>query len=180
MTLTVEDGTGLSNADAYQGIADIQTYAVSRMLSFDITDVPKAEGAARRAAVFLDSSYRTRLPGQRVKGRAQSREWPRKNAYDAAGQAIASDEVPAEWLDANAEVAIRELASPGALSPDVVTGKIKKSVTVVGAVSVTYADDADLVGSQRPTLTLVDDLLSGLLSTALETGRAGVFFLGRA
>ncbi len=88
--------------------------------------------------------------------------------------------MPAEWLDANSEIAIRELASPGSLSPDVTTGRIKKSVSVSGAVSVTYADDTDLVGSQRPVVTLVDDLLSGLLSAGLESGRSSVQFLSRA
>lgn len=180
MALTIEDGTGVAGADAYWSIAQIKTYAESRGLQFDDTDVDPAEAAARRAATWLDATYRRRLPGQRVKGRAQGLEWPRKYAYDVDNEAISDTEVPPEWLRAYGEASIRELAQPGVLSPDVVVGRIEKSVSVAGAVSVTFADDGDLVGSQRPIVTLIDDILSGLLGDSTETGRTVVKFLNRA
>lgn len=180
MALIVEDGSGIEDADAYQAISDIQDYAAARGLTFVITDVAAAEAAARRAATWLDATYRTRLPGARVRGRAQGLEWPRKYAFDTSNEVIADDEVPPEWLRANSEAAIRELASPGALSPDVIVGRIEKSVSVSGAVSVTYAGEADYVGSQRPIVTLIDDILSGLLGSGNQTGRSIVKFLNRA
>src|SRR5262245_30981737 len=143
MPLTVEDGTGYPDADAYQEIFDIADYATKHGLTFPTDDMDAAEASARRAAIWLDAHYRTRLPGTRTHGRAQALEWPRKNAADIEGNLIADNEIPVEWLAANSEVACRELASPGILSPDVTLGRVKKSVSVSGAVSVTYADNAD-------------------------------------
>lgn len=181
MALIVEDGTGIANAESYLPVADIETYAVARGLVFSATaSVPLAEAAARRAATWLDAAYRDRLPGSRVKGRAQGLEWPRKDALDGYGEALPDDEIPREWLAAFCEAAVRELSKPGVLSPDVVKGRIKKSVSVSGAVSVTYVDDGDIVGSQRPILTLVDDILSGLLGKPVGSGRSSVKFLMRA
>lgn len=180
MALTVETGAGVAGADSYLLTADIQSYATKRGLSFPTTDAAAAESAARRAATWLDATYRARLPGSRVKGRSQGLEWPRKDAYDAAGEALAETEVPSEWLAAFCEAAIRELATPGVLSPDVVVGRVEKSVSVSGAISVTYADEGGVVRSQRPILTLVDDILSGLLSSSTLSGRASVRFLSRA
>jgi hypothetical protein len=88
-----------------------------------------------------------------------------------------------EWLAANSEVAALELATPGFLSPTVTMSRIKKSVSVSGAVSVEYAVGegvSDLVLGERPIVTRVDDLLSGLITTTLASGRTLVQFLKRA
>lgn len=180
MALTVEDGTGVPEADSYLEIADIAAYATKRGLSFSTADAPAAEAAARRAATWLDATYRDRLPGVRLAGRGQGLEWPRKAAVDSYGTELPSDEVPSEWIYAFCEVAVRELAQPGSLSPDVVIGRVKKSVSISGAVSVTYADEGGVVSSQRPVLTLVDDILGGLLGKPLGSGRSSVKFLRRS
>jgi len=180
MPLIVEDGTGKAGANAYQSAAEVAAYAADHALPWAPTSDAAGEAALRNAATWMDATFRTRLPGARLKGRAQGLEWPRRDATDASGEELPSDEVPAEWLSACAEVATRLLLRPGSLSPDVVVGKVKRSVSVSGAVSVTYADDGDIVGSQRPVLTMVEDLLSGLLGDNLQTGRSVVKFLRRA
>lgn len=165
MALVVETGEGLANAESYASIADIAAYATARGLTFAITggtNEADAEAAARRATVWLDASFRARFPGRKANGRGQALEWPRIDACDASGEAIASDEVPAEIINALCEAAIREKAIPGGLSPDVTPGQIAKREKVEGAVEIEYfgtgkADD------QRPVATVIGDILGSLL-----------------
>jgi hypothetical protein len=165
MALELEDGTGKANAETYAAIAVINDYAVKRGLLFNVTGDPAivlAEAAARRATAWLDGEYRSRFPGRKRNGRAQALEWPRSDAVDSSGDEIADDELPAEIVAATCEAAIRELAVPGSLSPDVTPGKIKTRVRVEGAVDVTYAEGG--VYGQAPTLLAVEGIIEPLLS----------------
>lgn len=118
------------------------------------------EAALLRASVWVDGSYGAKFSGVRSDGRDQSREWPRTNATDAAGNAIPTDEVPVEVLNATYEAAMRELTTPGSLSPDYTPSQGVKQETV-GPISVTYRDGT---GSQvRPVATVVDDIMRSLV-----------------
>lgn len=118
------------------------------------------EAALLRASVWLDGTYGAKFTGIRTDGRDQSREWPRTNATDAAGNAIDTDEVPVEVLNATYEAAMRELTTPGSLSPDYTPSQGVKSETV-GPISVTYRDGT---GSQaQPVVTVIDDIMRSLI-----------------
>jgi hypothetical protein len=80
MTLIVEDGTGLSNSESYVSVVDCISYCTRQGLTFDIS-LNDPEAALRRAAQFLDYTFRMRFPGTRAKRRAQALEWPRIGAY---------------------------------------------------------------------------------------------------
>ncbi|WP_336802469.1 DnaT-like ssDNA-binding protein [Kaistia sp. MMO-174] len=127
-----------------------------------VTDTQRT-AALFRASAALDGRYSARYPGRKAGGRAQDLGWPRIDAVDAEGDAIAPYEVPIEILQAAYEMALAELVSPGSLSPSVTPGKVKVRARVEGAVDVTYAGGGS-VSSQRPTLTVVDDILSSLLA----------------
>lgn len=167
MALIVETGAGSATAETYAALATINAYATKRGLTFAITgdDQVLAEGAARRSFTWLNGTYRSRFTGRRTNGRAQAGEFPRIDCHDnqCPPEYLATDEIPQEIIDAQCEAAIREKASPGALSPDVVVGKIKKSVAVSGAVSVEYAVGTGGVQDQRPVATVIDDILASLL-----------------
>ncbi len=115
-----------------------------------------------RASEWLDGVYRTRWPGQRAAGRAQALDWPRFNARDVEGQEIGGAETPDEVENATYAAALRELAKPGSLSPDVVAGTAKV-LTSAGKLTWTplrtFASAADMT----PTLTEVERLLSSLI-----------------
>lgn len=165
MALDVEDGTGKETAESYCSIDTIAAYATARGLTFAIsggTNAADAEAAARRATTWLDATFRARFPGRKANGRSQALEWPRVDACDASGEAIASDEVPNEIVSALCEAAIREKASPGSLSPDVTPGKVKKSAKV-GDIAVEYAVGSGTVSEQRPVATVINDILGSLL-----------------
>jgi hypothetical protein len=168
VTLIVEAGAGVAGAESYNTIAAIAAYAVAHGLTFEITggtNEAAAEGAARRAATWLDAQYRDRTPGRRTKGRSQGLEWPRCGAYDLQEppELFAITAIPSEILAAHCEAAIREKAAPGALSPDVTTGKIKKRVKVEGAIETEYAILSPTATSQRPIVTVIDDIMGSLI-----------------
>lgn len=168
MSLSVETGTGASDSESYNSLAEISAYAVARGLTFAIAgaDVAPAEAAARRATTWLDATYAAKYPGYRVNGRSQALEWPRAEAYDGSvvPQLIGSTEIPREIKSAHCEAAIFEKAKPGGLSPAVTMGKVKKAQSI-GPISTDYANTASL-DDQRPVLTVVGDILRRLLPAA--------------
>lgn len=167
MALIVEDGSGLANAESYVSVAAAAAYAEARGLTFPDSPDEPAEQALRRATTWLDGRYRGSFPGTRTNRREQALEWPRINAYDRAcpPNYIDKNEIPVEIVNATIEAAIRELAEPGALSPDVVAGQIEKRIKVEG-IEIEYALGSGGVADQRPVSTVIDDILSSLLSIA--------------
>lgn len=166
MALEVEDGTGKSNADTYASLDTAAAYATAHGLTFAVSGVDEvpAEAALRRAAKWLDAYVLPRLNGTyRTHQRDQALAWPRAGVVDREGNGIGIDEVPVEIVDACCEAAIFEKSTPGGLSPSVTPGKIKRRVEVSGAVSVDYHIAGGSVEAQRPLLTIVDDILAGLL-----------------
>lgn len=156
MALVVEDGTGLTNADAYISLADVDTYHTNRgHTRWTGTNAVK-ETCIRRATDYVDKRFGTRFRGYR-KDSDQSLEWPRTQAYDRAGRTVLL--VPVNLQRAVAEYALRALLL-GELAPDaplpvpeqnqdvsstpsteVVTGEIKSKTERVGPIeeSTTYA-----------------------------------------
>lgn len=161
--LVVETGTGASESESYASVSDAASYATAHGLTFPASPEAPAEQALRRATTFIDATYRASFPGARTNGRSQALQWPRVDAYDREGEEIASDEIPAEIISATIEAAVREMAAPGSLSPDVTPGKVKKSAKV-GDIAVEYAVMSGTAMEQRPVATVIDDILSGLLS----------------
>lgn len=163
MTLVVETGSGSASSESYAAVADCAAYATKFGKTFPASPVDAAEAALRRGTARLDGKYHSRFPGCRTNGRDQGLEWPRVGACDAEGYAIASDEIPQEIIDACCELAIIELADPGSLSPTVTPGQIEKRIKV-DTIEVEYAATSTSVYDQRPVPTVVDDILSSLLT----------------
>ena len=176
MTLIVETGEGLSTAESYVSVVDAGAYAAARGLAFNVTGAPAialAEQALRRATSWLDATYGSRFTGYRV-AEDQALVFPLSGLVDRQGYAVASDAVPRQIIYATIEAAVRELATPGSLSPDVVPGKVKKRVRVEGAVEVEYAVGSGGASSQVPVIGIINGILAPLLGTATSpyVGRA--------
>ncbi len=164
--MTLITDVGAANADSYVSLADAESYHTSRSAGQWTGDDAAKEAALRRATAWIDGRFRSRFPGSRSNGRGQSLEWPRKNAYDVAGDLVGDTEVPQEIVSAVCEAALRELMNAGSLSPDVVPSD-SKVLTGVGKLSWTPTG-AKGAEAQRPVLHVVDDILSGLI--APQTG----------
>lgn len=156
----------LEGADAYHQARGNTAWAIGP------DDARKA--ALVRATDYIDGRYRVMMatgrwvsmfPGVRTAGRGQANEWPRTGARDNDGNALPVDQVPVEVERATYEAALRELASPGSLSPDFVASEAVTKEKV-GPIEVTYAEAA--TGDQppnRPAIPLIDGILGPLLRT---------------
>lgn len=162
---------GAQDADSYATIEEIAVYAQKKGLSFPISPSEPAEQAARRATTWLDATYRSRFPGAATDV-WQALEFPRAGVI-YRGQPLDEDTIPRQIIEATCEAAIREMAEPGSLAPDLERGGAVKRLKA-GSVEVEYTDGADLT----TTFTTIDGLLSGLLLPA--KGKTATSFVGRA
>ena len=144
MALVVENGTGLPNADSYVAVADVSAYLASFKTSAEQTAWSSAttdskERACRLAAVYLDGTYGGVLPGVRLK-QGQTRLWPREEAYDLEGYKLEDYTVPASWLDANKEIALRFVQGDNPLADVTESAVVASETSSVGPIStsVTY------------------------------------------
>lgn len=116
MALIVEDGTGLSTAEAYCSVADADTYHINRANAlWTGTDAAK-EAALRKATEYLDGTFKMRWKGCRVLS-TQALDWPRIGVYNESGFYIPSESLPTSLVHATAELALRALT--GTLDADI-------------------------------------------------------------
>lgn len=123
-----------------------------------------------RASVWVDATFRAQFAGWKTGRRAQAREWPRSGAEHLDCNPIPADEVPIEILHATYEAALRELGAPGGLSPDYVAAEriVREKI---GPIDTSFADGTLSAADLRPVVTLIDDILAGLI------GRRGAVVL---
>ena len=140
MALTVEDGTVVSGAEAYDTIANVSTYAGNiGDATWDAlaTDALREE-AARRATRYMEAKWRLRWKGNKTV-ETQVLSWPRYNVTDEDGFVVDSDIVPQGVKEAFAEACILTGASTD-LEPDI--AKLTKRVQA-GSVEVEYFPGAN-------------------------------------
>jgi len=176
MALTTETGAGLANAESYLSVADFKAYRLAHHAVTEPTTDEAIEQALRRATRYIDGKYRDRFTGWRTTAITQALEWPRDGVviigvsagwgvhYSAyygypGGVILGNTVIPQQLKDATAEAALRELASPGSLTPDQIPSK-RVLRQAVGPISTEYANTTDT----RPVVTLIDELLAPLLS----------------
>lgn len=163
MALTVEDGTGLANADAYISTADADTHFSDRGFTLWATmSTNEKEQAIRRATDYMGQVFRLRWAGNRV-STTQALDWPRAwvprtdYGYTSGGQAISSsdfyypaDAVPAEVVRACADLAYK--AAGGELTPTLTRRTVREKVDVI---EVEY----DRAAPQWPVYKAIEDTL---------------------
>jgi hypothetical protein len=77
--------------------------------------------------------------------------------------------------NATYEAALRELDSPGSLTPDVTLTSQVKRAKVEGAVEVEYVE-ASGVEASRPTVTIIDGILSPIIGGSRTSNLSGVSY----
>lgn len=165
MSLTVEDGTGKTDAEAYASVSFSDTYH-SNMgnSSWSALTTAQKEEALRRGAQYLDICYSGRWSGVRT-SRQQALSWPRAYASDDEGYTIDSNQIPSKVQQANAEAA---LASVSETLLPAVDGTISHQREKVGELE----SETSYVGGKpvvkvRP---LIHYLVRGFLNNSLGTG----------
>jgi hypothetical protein len=166
MALIVEDGSGVTGADAFVSVADFKAYCDDRGTSYGTDEA--IEQAIRRATDYVS---RLNWTGWRVNARDQALSWPRSGVTDAEGYAIANNELPIEVADATCEVAIYELSNPRAMSPSFVASQAVKSEQV-GEIKVEYIGAGASAQGERPVILALSEILDGMLSGGGSEGSA--------
>lgn len=176
MSLVVEDGTGLSTADAYDSLANVDAYHAKRgRTDWAALSSTLREQAIVRATDYIDARFARRFRGERVLD-GQALAWPRYLAYDNDGFLLTgSNAVPRQIKRAVAEYALIS-ARRGELAPlppaptgtqAVATGTVtaatgasgvivkKNSIVDVIDTSTTYADPSNLPQNRQSGSSLV-------------------------
>ena len=164
LTLIVEDGTGLADADALVSLSVFQTYCAAKGYALAGFDAETAqEPAIRRGTTYISNAFA--WPGERTTGRVQSLAWPRDDVEDAEGWAVPSDEVPREVRQATCEAAYYELLNPNGLTPAVnLTQQVKSKA--IGPIRKEFFAGPMTASAARPVLTIIGDILAPLLASA--------------
>jgi hypothetical protein len=147
------------DADSYVSVEDCAAYAAKKGLAFPASPIEPAEQALRRATAWLDSTYRIRFPGAATDV-WQALEWPRAGVV-YRGQDFDETVIPQQIKDATCEAAVREMAEPGSLSPDLDRGGAIKTLKA-GSVEIDYAESAPV----STTFTAIDGLAKGSTSVS--------------
>ncbi|MCF8481989.1 MAG: hypothetical protein K9H25_16310 [Rhodospirillum sp.] len=164
MTLTVEEGLGLAEADSFLSLEAADAYWSARPHA-NLSDPWLAaaesgrEGALREASAHLGLAYGDRFSGAPTRGRGQALCWPRLGAVDRSGVPLGGDSVPREVLAATCELAARALKAPLMADRDR-SGKVSEEAVTLDAVSTRTV--YDLSFPSGPALPVVEGLLTPL------------------
>lgn len=153
MSLTIETGAGLPDAESYASVAFADAYFAARMTAnWDSSDSHK-EMLLRLATDHIDAVY-----GQRFKGTkgtlAQALQWPRVGVY-VDGYELPIDAVPIEIQRACCEFA--HAANTQTLLPDLTQGVKREKIDVI---EIEY----DEFSSRLPKFTKASSLLAKYLT----------------
>lgn len=164
MSLTVETGQGLPDAESYLSVADADAYHTRFGNTSWTGTTPEKEIALRRATQYIDATYGLRWQGQRVNS-VQALDWPRYDVVTRDGYVLDSTTLPQALKDATAEMAIACLEEDPMPSPDV-NAEIKKERFKVGPIE----EETEYVDGKSETTyhRKVSSLLTPLLMTASQ------------
>lgn len=174
MTIIVENGTVVANANSYVSVVDADTYFLNRNNSVwaSLDPVIVKPACLIQAQDYMLQAYRTRWQGFRTTIN-QTLDWPRfevmsldaPGGYGPAPYFYPPNVIPQEIINAQCELAVR--ASQSELAPDI--DRIEKSVKV-GGITVDYDNDFAPVVSFRAVDLLLRPFFTGF-GTRTTTGR---------
>lgn len=150
---------------SYGTLAASKTYHAERgNTAWAAADDADLTIALLRGSEYVDGRYRAAFPGYKTGERAQVREWPRTGATDASGYLIAEDAEPVEVEYATYEAALRELATPGSLMPDVTPATQIKRERIEGIIDTEYVTPSG-AASARPVIAVIDAIMAPLIGS---------------
>jgi len=158
MTIIIEDGTGLANAESYVSVVDANTYH-SKFGNDAWTDLDTSvkEQLLRKATDYMVAQYRLQYAGYR-RYSTQSLDWPRlyvplidSLSANVFPQYVDFDIVPTTVKNACAELALKSYTA--ILMQDLTQGVIREKVDVI---EVEY----DKYSPQQTRYAQIDAMLS--------------------
>lgn len=164
MTLVLETGALVANANTFVVQTDVDAYATARFLEGWARTTTNKEYAILRAADWLKNEARLPYRGARITS-TQTMPWPRTGASELNGPSIGTTIIPWRLKDAQCELAIL-VASGVDLQPNLDASFFVKEKTV-DVLTTIYRDD-------RPVETLFATVM-GLLTPILRPKDAGLY-----
>jgi hypothetical protein len=168
MSLIVENGTGLANAESYISVADADTYHSNRgNTAWASLTTGVKEQSLRKATDYIEQVYRLRFLGYRHT-EAQALSFPRDEVqrrdftYLNQFSFYPNDVVPTEVANACADLGLR--SSTGDLAPDI--ERIAKREKVA-SLEVEYDDTKQAYTKYRA----IDNLLAPFLNSSSGISR---------
>ena len=169
MSLIVEDGTGLSNAESYLSVADADSYHTLRVNTGWAGTTAEKEAALRGATEYLTYTYGQKWLGTK-KTETQSLDFPRVDIVTRDNFTLPDDVLPSALKYATAELALRvrqgdvllpDQDNPGTIEEyEVSVGPIKERTKYLGG------------QSQVKYYPVVSRMLAGLAQATNEIRRA--------
>lgn len=135
--LVAETGAGLSNANSFITIVELNAYATLVGQDGTLTDKTDDE---KDVACIVATQYLEALYGPRVKGERavinQALLFPRLNLLTFDGVLLDADIVPSKWKDATCESALRHFTEAAGLLPDQeADARISEEMVKVGPIT---------------------------------------------
>ncbi len=167
MTLTVEDGTGLENANSYADVAEGDAYFADRPTQnavWSVKTVEEREETLILATSYLDAQYGGKWIGRKNE-RDNALDWPRADAVTLDLYTMPADEVPARLKRATFEAAFLSAPVgtvtllPTVTSPATGIRSTKRKADVVEETIVYSGSGAE----QTPLFTAITGLLNELI-----------------
>lgn len=163
--LIVEDGSIVSDANSYVDYDYVTAYHALRGNSaWAAGTVLDQQYAIIRATQAIDSLYKGKWKGSQTEYGTQELEWPRTGVKVGTND-VAGDIIPAALKKAVAEAALKELSTPGTLTPDLDRGGEIKRIKA-DVVEVEYMDGANAT----TTFTAIDGLIADLVTDTSASG----------
>lgn len=174
ITLTVEDGSIVADANTYVNVADAKTYASYRGVDFGTDDDATAVKLIQAMDYLLQ--YADDWKGAVVSA-DQALAWPRQNVEldgPSGPYYFATDDIPQNLIDAQVQLAMAVQAGVELMPTGVPGVSIKKEK--IGPIETEYATPKEMGATAWATLSLpvVDALLAPLFeadSFSLRTVR---------
>ena len=178
MALIVEDGTGLSTAEAYVSVVDADAYFAKFGGASDTWVALSESGKEvhlRKATRFVDAEFGSASLGKSWRGcrgtAAQALDFPRAGLVDDDGFALDSSgaaSIPQKLKDTVAILADKSASAD--LLPDLTSPSTIKSKSVkVGSIAV--KTEYEQAAEPLAMYTLAERLLSGLLRSSYDMVR---------
>ena len=159
ITITIEDGSNVANANSFVTLVEVRAYAEARGVTLPVADDSLA-AMLIKACDYLEAQA-NRYQGE-IANEGQSLQWPRIGVYISGSEtAFPSNAIPKQLKSAQNSlvVAISEGVDimPNYSAADFVTEE------TVGPITTKYADPTKV--GIMPTLTAVDSLLAPLFGS---------------
>jgi hypothetical protein len=114
MAMIVEDGTGVTGANSYTSVDEVQTYFDDRgsNVAWDaLATTADKEAVLIQATDYIEKRFSEKWIGDK-NDNSNALSWPRANIYDRTGRLLyANDDIPTELKRAVAEYAVRAITA---------------------------------------------------------------------